>query len=38
MREFHCSIGEARQFGFDTKTARQVTDQVSVELATHHDR
>lgn len=38
MRELYCSIGETRQFGFDTKTARHVTDQVSVELATRPDR
>jgi len=38
MRELYCSIGDARQFGFDTLTARQVTAQVSAELATHPDR
>lgn len=38
MHQFYCSIGETRQFGFDTKTARYVTDQVSAELASHPDR
>lgn len=38
MRQLYCSIGETRQFGFDTKTARRVTDQVSAELATRPDR
>jgi len=38
MRAFYCSIGETRQFGFDTATARHVTDQVSAELATRPDR
>lgn len=38
MREFYCSIGEHNRFGYDTEVARQVTDQVSAELATRPDR
>ena len=38
MREFYCSIGEHSRFGDDTEVARQVTEQVSAELASRPDR
>jgi hypothetical protein len=38
MREFYCSIGEHNRFGYDTEAARQVTEQVSTELASRPDR
>jgi len=38
VRQFYCSIGETRQFGFDTTRAQQVTRQVTTELANHPDR
>lgn len=38
MREFYCSIGEAGRHGYETEAARQVTDQVSAELALRPDR
>ncbi len=38
VRELYCSVGDARQFGYDTERARRVTNQVSAELAAHPDR